>query len=193
MIPSQADIEKRQANLAKFLKQIDPVTGKAPEKTMVQVVRSAIRQAWMKSPTKLAYLYQHTEADMDNNTRTKWKVRCEICGEHFKVNEVEIDHIRGNHSFTRVEDFEDYFNNILMVGFDDLQVLCKDGCHAIKTLSERLGITFEEAKVEKEVIEICKTKKDKDFIKKNGLIPESNADKRRAQVRRILSDSTEKK
>ena len=187
MTPSDSDIKKRQKKLDEFLKQIDPETGVSSEHKMVQAVRSAIRQSWMKSPTKLAYLYSRTEPDMDDSTRTKWKIRCEMCGEYFKLNEIEIDHIEGHHSFTKVEDFENYFRNILMVGFDGLQALCKDGCHATKSLAERLGISFEEAKLEKKVIEIIKSKKDKEFIKDAGEVPASNAEKRRDQVRKILN------
>lgn len=187
MVPSAADIKKRKATLDGFLKQIDPVTGQSIEKKMVQMVRSSIRQAWMKSPTKLAYLYMHTIPDMDPTTRTKWLVQCECCKQKFKVNEVEVDHITGCHSFLKVEDFEQYFNNILMVDFSGLQILCKDRCHATKTLSEKLGISFEEALIEKEVIAICKGD-EKSWLKKKGITPASNAKLRRQQVTEVLKN-----
>ena len=114
--------------------------------------------------------------------------KVEMCGEYFKLNEIEIDHIEGHHSFTKVEDFENYFRNILMVGFDGLQALCKDGCHATKSLAERLGISFEEAKLEKKVIEIIKSKKDREFLKAKGVTPASNANKRREQIREVLNN-----
>lgn len=186
MIPSEADIKKKEKQLQDFLKKLNS-DGTSREKDMVSVVRSAIRKSWMRSPTKLAYLTMHTKPDMDDSTRTKWKIQCECCQGWFKLNEVEVDHISGNHSFTKVSDFENYFNNILMVGFDDLQILCKTD-HSIKSLSESLGISFEEARLEKQVIEICKVKKDKQFIKDAGLDPASNADKRREQVRSILKN-----
>lgn len=189
MIPSEADIKKKEKQLQDFLKKLNS-DGTSREKDMVSVVRSAIRKSWMRSPTKLAYLTMHTKPDMDDTTRTKWKIQCECCQGWFKLNEVEVDHISGNHSFTKVSDFENYFNNILMVGFDDLQILCKTD-HSIKSLSESLGISFEEARLEKQVIEICKSKKDKQFIKDAGLNPASNADKRREQVRSILLLSTQ--
>jgi hypothetical protein len=182
--PSQADLKKREDKLKQFLKKLDE-DGKPNEHHVLNVVRSAIRQAWMKSDTKLAYLYMNTIPDMDDSTRTKWLFKCEMCGELFKLNEIEIDHKKGHNKFTSTEDFVEYFQNILMVGFDDLQILCKTD-HAVKSLSESFGISFEEAKLEKQVIEICKSKKDKQFIKDAGLNPASNSTLRRLQVKEIL-------
>lgn len=180
-IPSKADIKKREDKLQGFLKKLDE-DGKPQEKHVVSVVRSAIRQAWMKSDVKLAYLYMRTVPDMDDNTRTKWLIQCECCKQHFKLNEVEIDHIQGGHSFKTKDDFSGYFDNILMVGFDDLQVLCKDGCHAAKNLSEKLGISFEEAGYHKQAIAICKQKLDKQWLLDHNITPASTAAKRREQI-----------
>lgn len=187
-IPSQADIKKREDKLKEFLKKLDS-DGKPQEKHVVSVVRSAIRQAWMKSDVKLAYLYSKTIPDMDDSTRTKWLFKCEICGELFKQNEVEVDHRHtGNTKFTSVEQFEQFFTNVLMVGFDGLQILCKED-HLVKTLSESLGITFEEAKIEKEVIKIMKLKAaqiDK-WLKDHNVVTAKNPQARRDAIRGVLS------
>jgi hypothetical protein len=113
----------------------------------------------------------------------------------FKENEVQCDHVDGNHSFTKVEDFKNYFDNILMVGFDGLQLLCCDipsknhiGCHSYKTLAESLNITFEESKIEKLVIQICKgTAKEIDaWLAERGVRTAKNKDARRNAVRQCL-------
>lgn len=187
-IPSQADIKKREDKLKEFMKKLNE-DGSPQEKHVVAVVRSAIRQAWMKSDVKLAYLYSKTIPDMDDTTRTKWLVPCEICGKLFKLTDVQIDHKLGNHSFTKVTDFENYFNNILMVGFDDLQILCEDD-HLSKTLSEKLGITFQEAVLEREVIRVCKMKAaqiDK-WLGDRGVKVAKNPQARRDAVREILKN-----
>ena len=186
-VPSQLDIKKREAKLQQFLKKLD-ADGKPQEKHVLSVVRGAIRNAWMKSDVKLAYLYMNTIPDMDDKTRTKWLVKCEMCGELFKLADVEIDHKFGNHTFTKVEDFENYFNNILMVGFDDLQILCRDD-HLAKTLSESLGISIEMARIEKKVIAITKqsAKLVDKFLTDNGVIGYSkNPTSRRNAVREVL-------
>ena len=193
-IPSQLDIKKREAKLQQFLKKLD-ADGKPQEKHVLSVVRGAIRSAWMKSDVKLAYLYMNTIPDMDDKTRTKWLVKCEMCGELFKLTDVEIDHKFGNHTFTKVEDFENYFNNILMVGFDDLQILCRDD-HAAKTLSESLGISIEMARTEKKVIAICKqsAKLIDKFLAENGEVNYTkNPASRRDAVRRVLLTQQQEK
>lgn len=188
-VPSQADIKKREDKLKEFMKKLNE-DGSPQEKHVVAVVRSAIRQAWMKSDVKLAYLYSKTIPDMDDSTRTKWLVRCEICEGLFKLSDIEVDHkYAGNkYPFTRVEHFQDYFDNILMVNFDGLQALCKEGCHRTKTLSESLNISFDEAKIEREVISICKrpTKEIDKWLAEHGVVTAKNKDARRDAVRLIL-------
>jgi hypothetical protein len=188
-VPSQADLKKREAKLQQFLKKLD-ADGKPQEKHVLSVVRGAVRQAWMKSDVKLAYLYMNTIPDMDDKTRTKWLVKCEMCGELFKLTDVEIDHKFGNHTFTKVEDFENYFNNILMVGFDDLSILCKED-HAVKTLAESQGISIESARLEKKVIAICKqpAKIIDAYLAENGVTRYAkNKDARRDTVRKLLKE-----
>lgn len=188
-VPSQSDIKKREAKLQQFLKKLG-ADGKPQEKHVLSVVRGAIRSAWMKSDVKLAYLYMNTIPDMDDKTRTKWLVKCEMCGELFKLTDVEIDHRSGNHTFTKVEDFENYFNNILMVGFDDLSILCKED-HAVKTLAESQGISIESARLEKKVIAICKqsAKVIDAFLVENGVTGYAkNKDARRDAVRKVLKE-----
>ena len=191
-VPSQADIKKREDKLKEFMKKLNE-DGSPQEKHVVAVVRSAIRQAWMKSDVKLAYLYSKTIPDLDDSTRTKWLVRCEICEGLFKLSDVEIDHkYAGNkYPFTKVEHFQDYFDNILMVGFDDLQILCKDD-HLSKTLSESLNISFNDAKIEREVIKICKLKASQidKWLSDRGIKVAKNPQARRDAVREVLKNES---
>lgn len=181
MTPTEADIKKQKQKLSDFLKKIDKDTGKSSETAMLNMVRGAIRRSWMKSPTKLAYLYSKIEPDMDDTNRRKWKVACECCGGWFKMTDVEVDHKHGNHSLRTVEDFCNYFEKILMVGFDDLQLLCKP-CHATKTLMESQGLTREEAVATQKAILIEKSKKSSEFLESNSIKAGRNAADRRKQL-----------
>ena len=185
-VPSQADLKKREAKLQQFLKKLD-ADGKPQKKHVLSVVRGAIRSSWMKSDVKLAYLYMNTIPDMDDSTRTKWLWRCEICDNLFKLVDVEVDHKSGNHTFTKLEDFPSYFENILMVGFNDLQILCRED-HAIKTLSEANGISFEEAGILKIAIDLQKKKLDKEYIKSKGVTPSGNQAGRREQLIQLIKE-----
>ncbi len=51
-----------------------------------------------------------------------------------------------------------YVENMALVSKDELQLVCKP-CHGIISHSQRKGISFEEAKIEKEIIALCKDDK----------------------------------
>ena len=77
---------------------------------------------------------------------------------------------------------------ILWVTFDDIRELCEE-CHADVTLSQKLGISLIDAKVEKKVIAICKqpAKLVDTFLAENGEVSYTkNPASRRDAVRRVL-------
>jgi hypothetical protein len=153
-IPSKADIDKRKKALEKFKAGLDS-DGRASEKSLCTAIRSAVRLTWMRHNTKLAYLYEHTYPDMNPNTRTKWLCDCEMCGKAFKLADIEVNHRSGENSLLSFEDMVPFAKSILGVGFDDIEVLCKD-CHSLLTYSSRYGVTLEEAKERKIVIQKLK-------------------------------------
>lgn len=195
-IPSQADLTKRKNNRDKLAKKITE-DGHLKEAEMVRIVRKAIDSAWMTAAHKLVFLEDRIIPDMDETTRTKWLIKCNQCGELFKLTDVNVDHVIGEFACTNREQFADYIFSRLDVGFDDLQILCVDipkknhtGCHQIKTLSERLGISFDEARVEKSVIEIMKWKaKDIDiWLNERNMVTAKNPLARRNAVREVLKN-----
>lgn len=151
-IPSQADINKKKAELAKHLKHIDE-DGRIKPNKLLDMIRSSLRKTWMSSPQKLAFLEQTRIPDMNPATRTKWLWKCEICGGLFKLNEINVDHIDGNHSFTKLSDFERYAENILNVPITGLQILCIED-HMTKTYLEKHGLTWDEAVIIKRAIKL---------------------------------------
>lgn len=189
--PTKQDIQKKRDNLNALLKQLTG-DGRLPEKKLVSMLRSAIRQVWMRAPNKLAKLELARIPDLDPNTKTKWLFKCEMCNNLFKGADVEVDHKHGNHSFTKLSDFENFCDKILNASLDDLQILCKDLCHATKTYSERYGISFDDALKEKEVIAFLKNSavKQKEILTKMG-VPKSeltNEDKRKEVYRKLMGD-----
>jgi hypothetical protein len=185
-VPNKKEIAIKKEKLAGFLKLLDS-TGRMPEKRLVAMIRGAIRQAWMKAPNKLAKLEQERIPDMDPLTRTKWLFECAICKGKFKASDVEVDHIKGHHTFRKLEEFHRYCDTILNAPLKGLQVLCKKHCHPVKTLAEARGITFEEAKFEKRVIAFTKCKaKDQISILARHKLSGSNATKREKAYRDLL-------
>lgn len=196
MIPSKADIAKRKANRDKLAKKITE-DGHLKENELVRIVRKAIDSAWMTAAHKLVFLEDKVIPDMDTATRTKWLIECNNCGNMFKLTDVNVDHVVGEFPCTSREEFMSYLLSRLDVNFDDLQILCVDipkknhtGCHQIKTLSERLGITFDEAKIEKVVIEVCKMKAAQIdvWLKERGATCAKNPKARRDKVREVLKN-----
>lgn len=190
-VPSKADLDKRKKALEGFKKKLD-ADGKASEKALCSAIRSAIRGVWMKHDTKLAYLYERTIPDINPNTRTKWLIQCECCGEMFKLGDVEINHKKGENQLLSFEDVLPFTQSILGVGFNDIEVLCKD-CHAILTYSERYGVSLEEAKLEKDVIKKINQKiavQKKELLAYGYKASEvSNEEKRRDAYREILKEN----
>lgn len=191
MTPTRSDIRKRHERIAKWAKLIG-ADGRMPEKKLMQMLRSAVRQVWMHNPVKLLKLEEAAYPDMRIDTRTKWLVDCECCGEAFKKGDVQVDHIIGGHSLKTIDDLPHFFNNVLNVSAAELQILCKP-CHELKTYMEaHPELSREQAIVEKKVIAWFKkhntVTKQKLLLTHHGCEEEevSNAIKRKAIVRSVF-------
>lgn len=121
--------------------------------------------------------------------------RCAICDGEFKASkekgkrttDTQVDHISGNHSLKTMDDLREFIESMIMVKFEDLQIVCTK-CHAAKTYSEKEGCTFDEAVIKKRAIQICNDKQDKRFLTERGITPGSNETKRRAQIEEVLKE-----
>jgi hypothetical protein len=187
-VPSKKDLALKKGKLEGHLKLLQS-DGTMSEKRLVAMIRGAIRQVWMKAPNKLAKLEMERVPDMNPKTRTKWLFPCAICKGMFKEADIEVDHIKGNHKFTAIADLDKYCENILNVPPRKMQILCKKGCHPIKTLAEARGITFEAARFEKKVISFTKLKADKQItVLGKYNIAGKNGKVREEHYRRLLKE-----
>ena len=168
------------------------------DKEVLSSVRTMIRSMWGDSVFKTEFLKRNSELINNQNPRSKKrfpmvrKYRCAICGEMFGSTEVELDHLESENTLTSYEHINDFMTNIVLTSPDKLQVLCKDkkikkkvvrfGCHQLKTFSERYGVSFEEARAEKETLQLIKEKKDKDYCLSHSLPVESTQAKRRKVI-----------
>jgi hypothetical protein len=187
-VPSQADLDKRKKNRDVLAKKVTE-DGHLKETELVRIIRKAIDSAWMTAAHKLVFLEDRIIPDMDESTRTKWLLECNICHKMFKLDCVNVDHRIGEFECKTREDFSKYIFSRLDVGYDDLQILCIDdpkknhkGCHEVKTYMERHGVSWNEALCQKECIDIIKQKKDKSWLSERGITPKSNAKLRREQI-----------
>ena len=155
------------------------------ESAFMSWLRGGIRRIWSKHPVKLEFI-KRNRVKIPNpkpNGRVKevWGGKCALTGEYFVLNELECDHKEGNISLKSVDDIQTFVEGILIVTLEDLQLVSKEA-HKIKSYAEKQGISFEEAKIEKEVIEIIKQKKDKAYCIEHNLVVESTQALRRKTI-----------
>lgn len=128
-------------------------------------LRSGIRKSlWSRSPIKLEFIKKNRKMieNPKKGNRNKpniWGAECCICGKDHVLKNIEVDHKVGNHSLKEITDIESFIMGIVLVGEDDLQLICKE-CHKIKTHAEKYGLSFDEAVKEKKLIAYGKLKTD---------------------------------
>ena len=158
----------------------------ATESAYMSWLRGGIRRyLWSKNPVKLEFIKQNRVKIPNPNPKGKvkevWGGVCALTGNIFPIGNMEVDHKEGNHSLKTLDDLVPFVKGIVMITLDDLQLVSKEA-HKIKSYAEKQGISFEEAKIEKEVIEIIKQKKDKAYCVEHNLVVESNQALRRKVI-----------
>jgi hypothetical protein len=124
-------------------------------------IRGQMRRAWSRHPVKIAYMQGHRgrypigKETKSNPEGMVWGCKCEICSWVKSQSECEVDHIQSAGSFRNWDEFSPWMQGLMLINFDDLQVVCKE-CHKIKSYADKWGMSFEEARLEKEVIVFTK-------------------------------------
>ena len=126
------------------------------EAAFMSWLRGGIRGGlWNKHPVKLEFIKKNRIQIPNPNPKGKkptvWGALCALTGEIVPINQVQVDHKVGNHSLRSIDDIQSFIEAIVLVTDDDLQLVSKDA-HTVKSHSEKKGITFEEALIEKKVI-----------------------------------------
>ena len=161
-----------------------------PEKEVVSWWRSAVRQMFSNSIFYRKYIEDQSTLVVNENPRSMKRYpmvkrfTCAICGEQIGSGSLEVDHLEGGNSNKSFSDTDSFIKSIMFVTPDDIQVLCKDkhrvvnkkkvfvsfGCHSIKTLMQKQGCSFEEARTRKEYLLIVKEKRVCDELKQRGVL-----------------------
>lgn len=155
-------------------------------------LRGGIRRSlWAKSPIKMEFLKKNRVRIKNPNPRGKtatvWGACCALCNNTFPLSQIEVDHKKGNISLNKIEDIQNFIESIVMVRESSLQLVCKP-CHKAKSHSEKMGISLDAARIEKEIIQIMKDKKDKEWLLSRSITPASNATKRRQQIKEEMEN-----
>lgn len=164
--------------------------GTMTESQYLSWIRSALRSKSLRWPPRAACLVAARRPYKGDNARQKWEYECAICRNHFSTKEVAIDHYPLEAGSILCIDDIGPFVNRLYCEVDNLRCLCHQ-CHSIYTLSCKNGITFEQARIQKEIIRISKLPKQEllAYLEQEGYSGESvsNDKKRRDCVEVILN------
>ena len=153
-------------------------------------LRGAIRQMWSRYPAKLEWKKRQltTEKPEGYTGRGKSFGRCAYCGQMFVASHLEVDHIEQAGECNSWETAQRFIRRLLDCN-GNWCLACK-ACHKIKSYAERMGLEFEEARLQKLVIEMMKQSKAAivAFCVENGYNERSlsNVGQRREAVTEIL-------
>lgn len=165
--------------------------GTMTESAYLAWIRSALRSKSLRWPPRNEAIKLARRVYKGPNKLQRWEHECAICKQWYKGKDICVDHYpKPAGSILSVDDIGQFVNN-LYCEVENLRVLCVP-CHSVHTLAEKQGISFEEAKVEKEILERMKDKKLLAFLASYGYNGSSvsNAVKRKALVTLILKGET---
>lgn len=156
-------------------------------------LRGCLRKAWSTNPIKHNLIKkkrkQIKNPNKNGKKETVFGFTCEMCNTDHVIANGQVDHKVAAGSLRKTEDIQGFVERLLYVTEDDLRLICK-GCNSTLAYADKQGISYEEAVREKKLIEICKTKKDLQFLKERGIQPGTNAAKRKQQVREVLKSES---
>lgn len=157
------------------------------EKDFMNWLRSQTRRIWARHPTKISYKSaRRFKAPIGVNGKEVWACNCEMCGKLVRSSETQIDHIVMGGSFSDWKTYTEWARRILWVTAEDIRELCLE-CHTTVNHMQKTGLSFDEAKIEKQAIQIENTEDTKEWLLSKGIQPASNAKLRRKQIIDYLS------
>lgn len=153
-------------------------------------LRGGLRQAiWERYPPKIQFKNEGcTPPPPEYTGRARSGTRCALSGTWCSKSSLEVDHVVGNASLKDWDDLLPFIQHLCTTS-ENLQLVSKEA-HKIKSYAEKYDMTYEEAVIEKEAINIVKNKKDKEFFNSRNLAVPSNAKIRRENIVKILKEES---
>lgn len=157
------------------------------EAKFITWIRGVLRRGWGVHPLKIIYKDSKKIKVKNTNPRSMkahpevFKIKCEKCNNLFSPNDIEIDHKGDFHGkFTSLSEIEAYARHLFMIDYDSIQAVCKS-CHKTISQSQKSGVSFEEAAIQKAIIAKGKlpVKEQLDELQQRGYNGCTNAKKRK--------------
>ena len=161
-------------------------------------IRGTLRMGWKRYPLKIEFKNSMSVPNFEGsgvtNPRVKKVVQCNICTKWFPQSATETDHIKPCGTIRDWETAGTFLHN-MFCDKDNLRILCQN-CHATVTYSERMGMSMEDAIIEKQCVAFGKLPAAEQSAKfvEIGLKPEeySTKEKRRDAYREYLKAERDK-
>lgn len=157
-------------------------------------LRGHLRSIWSDNPlrkkwkaSQLRPLTPEEKKAKVFHPSTKNVGQCYLCKQWFSGSKLECDHIVESEGCYSFETAGSFLWHCAANDPSNWALVCKP-CHKIKSYSVAEGIPFEQARITKAVIQIINEKKDKQFLTEAGIVPASNAKKRREQLIELLKE-----
>jgi len=153
-------------------------------------LRGGIRRAiWNRSPIKHSVIHKKRKRVLNGKTGNMvWGGTCYICKQDFVASQLQVDHIKGEHSLKELSDIQSFVEAMTCLSEDDLDTIC-EVCHQFKSHAERKRLSFEEAVIDKKAIEFMK-KPVKDVVKvlTEHNLPSNNSAVRRKGIKQLFEE-----
>lgn len=162
-------------------------------------LRGKLRQIWGDWPLKNEFkdsvcvrVTPHMRDKYNLHRATKKAAQCGLCGEWFAKSHLDVDHVVEAGSMV-TQDMVAGFLERLLCSKENMRVVCRP-CHKIHTYSTKSGLSFEDAAIEKAVIQWTKdydTTEQKNILILAGFKDSEigNAKSRRDSARKLLTNS----
>jgi hypothetical protein len=150
-------------------------------------LRGCLRRGiWERSPLKFKFKKSACSPPPQGYTgRAKSGAFCALTGEWEMASKLEVDHLVGHQSLLQESDIIPFLIHLLATE-GELQLVKKEA-HKTKSYADRMGISFDDAVIEKEVIAIMKkgAKAVDKWLRENGASGVT-ATNRRDKIREVL-------
>ena len=115
-------------------------------------VRGGLRKAlWERYPVKIEYKKNNLIPPPESyQGRGKSGQYCALTNEFVINSKLEVDHTEGNQSLNDWDDLQPFIEHLLLCQ-DNLQLVDREA-HKVKSYAERMGISYQEAEIQKRVI-----------------------------------------
>lgn len=164
------------------------------EAAFMNWVRGVLRKGWKVHPIKIEFINKFRKRIKNPNEKSAkrfpecWGMTCDICKVDTVQADIQIDHKGDSGTFTKFSDAEAYMKHLFLIDYESIRPLCTK-CHSVVSHSQNTGLSFEDAKIDKEVILMMKDKKKVlAILEQHGYTGCTNDEKRRAALVKILKE-----